>query len=362
MKKIIKMSLVAAVAVAGLSTTAAAEDTKFSGKLYVEHHTSTSDKSGDSTDGESKSGFEIDFDITGKKKISDTLTAVVGIEADSDKNDQDYTANTGTEKAVILDDAHFVYAKDAVAVKFGRQGMGTPTTDGELGEGVLASYTMGDITAVGAHFSNTHAKFGNATAMTGNSAYALALLGTAGPVNFELWDVDVSSHSTNLTAVVSAKVAGWTLGLRHATTDYRNDDPDGVTTIVSVAGKAGKLGLTALMVQTDKDGGAFTTDKSSKNAAELTYFASKDLEDATAFVVIASMPFTDTVSGTVKYGTASFDQDGSSSDKASEIVGQVNYKLAKSTTLTGRYSMYTEDIGGVDTDKSQARVDLTYKF
>jgi len=360
MKNIIKMSLAAAVAVAGISTSAVAVDNvTFSGKLYVENHLSTTSNptAAQTTAGitadETASGFEVDFDVTGKMKISDTLTAVVGIEADTDQNENvSYTNQT-----VTVDDAYFAYANNGVAVKFGKQGISTPTTDAEFGQGTLASYTMGSITAVGAHFTNN-----NSSTLGTNDVSAVALLGTTGPVNFELWRVGVQTKSENMTAVVSTKVAGWTLGARHATTDYDDATKDGSTTIISASGKIGTVGLTALAIKTDKDNAAFVTDASSKNTAELTYFTAKGLKDASAYVAIASMPLTDVVSATVKFGTVQFDQTGNDSDSASEVVAQLNYKLAASTTLTARYSDYTQEIKSVTTDKAQARIDLTYKF
>jgi len=343
MKNTIKMSLVAALAVAGLSTAAAAEDTKFSGKLYVENTNATVN------DGSSLNHFEIDFDVTGKKKISDTLTAVVGIEADSDNDEDDNLA----KKTVTVDDAYFAYANNGATAKFGRQGMNTPTTDGELGEGLMATYTMGAITVAGAHYDvNEFAAEAN----------VLAVLGTAGPVNFELWQVNVQGASENTTGVVSGKAAGWNLSLRHAMTDYDGATADGSTTKIVASGKVDKVALTVVGVSTDKDGPVYVTDASSANAAELTYFNSRYTKDLAAFAVIASMPFTDKVSGTVKYGAASFDQTGTDDDSASELVLQVNYKLAKSATMTARYSDYTQEIANTDTDKEQLRVDLTYKF
>ncbi|MEA3512030.1 MAG: hypothetical protein U9R37_00365 [Campylobacterota bacterium] len=346
MKKMIKLSLVAAMSVASLNTVASAADVDYSGKLYVENYVGTEEVG--SADAVNTSGFEIDFDVTGKAKVTDNLTAVVGLEADSDRKEYAGAANEGVD----VDDAHFVYAKGDATVIFGRQAIDTPTTDGENGEGTLASYKFGNFTAVGAYFENNDV-------VASSTASALALLGKAGPVNLELWQVGVSDHSTHNTAVLSVEAAGWTIGGRLATSTYdAAGAKDGSTMIISAAGKVSNIGLTAALLTTHEDGAAFVTDASSANTAELVHFTAKGHADTTATIVTASMPVSDDTSVALKFGTASIGDD----DTASEVVLQANYKLAKSTTLTARYASYTQDVSDVETNKTQGRVDLTYKF
>jgi len=360
MKNIIKMSLVAAVAVAGLSTSAAAVDTTtFSGKVYVENTFSTNDTNdaNATTAGQSVSAFDIDFDLTAKTKITDTLTAVVRVQADTGSTEKEVTKN----ETVTMDNVYFAYANNGVSAMFGKQDIKTPNTDGEKGEGLVASYTMGSVTAVGAHFSSNGitSVTGTTTDLTNTDISALALLGTTGPVNFELWNVGVQNHSTNMTAVVSGKVAGLSLSARYATTDFEDAaEKDGVSTILSASGTVANIKLGAKYITSDTDNAAFVTDNSSANTVELVNFVAGNKANASAYMINASMPITDTLTGAVKYGTI----DYNANDDANEVVVQLSYAAAKSTTITARYADYTETVSTVNTDKSQARIDVTYKF
>ncbi len=363
MTKFVKMSLAAAVAVAGLTSTATAgslDNTSFSGKLYTEHHASTASSSAPTV-----TGWEIDFTLTGKTKISDTLTMVTSFEADGDNNDQTKTADA----AVGLEDAYFAYANKGAAVKFGRQGISTPNTDGEDGEGAMATYTAGSITAAAAYFPSN-------SISTGNDITAAALLGSAGPVNFEAWQVNIAGKgavgSSNTTLVVGGAVSGVSVELRNASTSYNdaNGQKDGNAIKAVVSGKVSNVSLTGIYYTTDKDGGATITDPSSANAAELVYLTTHDkanargVADLDLVAGVVSAPVADKTTAIVKYGMA----DIGPNTEASELVLQVNYKLAKSTTASVRYADYSTETGATatsaasTTDKTHTRLDITYKF
>lgn len=373
MTKFVKMSLAAAVAVAGLSSTASAADmmmdkTSFSGKVYVEQIVKTDDKSSSSTDGNSVAQFDIDFDITGKSKINDTLTAVVGIQADGGKESENATENSNVD----MNNAYFAYANKGLSVKMGRMDIETPNTDGEEGEGTFAAYTVGSITAAGAFFVNnaigvTDRDFNSAIAakdatdISKNSEVsALALLGSAGPINFELWQVSLSSLVSNTTAVLGGEFSGVSVEARHATTDYENKAlKDGATTKLTIAGKVSNLGLTGIYFSTDKDNAAYVSDASSANAVELVNLTTDhSTADASIVALIGSLPVGEKGTVTISYG----DGEVGKVD-VSEYVLQYGHKIAKSTKMTVRYAGYEEEYNtGGDREKTHARVDVKYSF
>ena len=117
MKKMIKLSLVAAVAVAGLTTSATAgslEDaikgTTVSGKAMIGYNyadtnvqnnlgvTKTANAANDSTSNQT----EYDFDITMNTKVNDTITFTSGIQADHTVDNRDETTNTNGSQAITL--------------------------------------------------------------------------------------------------------------------------------------------------------------------------------------------------------------------------------------------------------------------
>lgn len=347
MTKMIKMSLVAAVAVAGLTTTASAVDVSYKGKLYVENHAETV------KDSETVTGYEIDFDVTGTAKINDNFSAVVGIEADTDQDDD----SSASSASVSVDDAYIQYANDGFTLKFGRQAINTPTTDGENGEGVLATYTINSITLAAAHFGNNGLELNNVNIET--DAHALAILGAFGPLNFELWSVGVANVNVNNTLVVGGNFKNVTLGARYAVTNYdASGIADGKTAMISASGKAGNIGLSAAYLTTSENGAAFTTDASSANTAELVKFTAANTGDVDAYILGIDAPFTSTLSGSIQYGSADI---GDNAD-ANEVVLTLTNKFASNLTGTLRYYDYSDSAVSNTNDETGLRADIKYTF
>jgi hypothetical protein len=360
MTKMIKMSLVAAVAVAGMTTVASAADVSYKGKLYVESFTSATTEAGKTAG--SVSGQEIDFDVTATAKINDNFSAVVGVEADTENT----TETNVAAKGASVDDAHFVYANNGLAVKFGRQAISTPTTDGELGEGILASYTMGNITVAAASMDNSED-------FEAADASVLAVLGSAGAVNYQLWNVSVSGINSNTTGIVSGKAGPVNVELRQANTSYADTyranttdtakPKDGSTMKLVVSGKAGNIGVTGAYVSTDKDNPAFTTDDTAANTIEMTKLKGGSLKDLSLIYVAATAPLSAGYSVKVDYATADFQNTANTAeDDASELRFQVNKSFAKNLKGTVQYAMYDQNIDAAKKEIDFARVDLTYKF
>lgn len=351
MKKLTKLSLVTAVALTSLTNAnaSALEDAlnkvSVSGKVYVESYVKETDSNG------SVSGFEIDADVKLKVKATDNLTAVVDIEADTENDEEN---GSDSKQSLEISNAYFSYANSGATVNMGRMDIKTPNTDGEEGEGFVGTYGMGNVTAAGAHFIT------NDGISTKSDISAAALMGSFGPVNAEAWYVNVSDHSENTTLAASAKFSGIKVGARYATTEFEDTaKKDGSTIIVSASGKVANVGLRATYLKNDEDNAAFVTDASSANTIELVNFKMNNKADTDAFMVGATIPLMDKVSLAVDYGQA----DVGANTEESEVVGKITYKMAKSTKLSVRYADYTEEVtGGADTDKTHARLDVTYKF
>jgi hypothetical protein len=349
MTKMIKLSLAAAVATAGMTTIASAADVSYKGKVYVEHYTTSVN------DAHSTRNFDIDADITATVKINDNFSAVATLEADTE-NDDTYIYN----QPAVLNDTNFVYTNAGATVVFGRQGINTPNTDGENGEGVVASYTTNGLTAVVAHFINNDAYLHNYSGDV--DVNAVALLGSVSGVDFELWNVAAAGVATNNTLVVGSNVAGISLGLRYATTSWDDDHyyyggkKDGSTMIFSAGANVSGVDVSFAYLVTGEDGAAYTTDASSANTAELDNFTAAGSADTTAMILGASMDIGSGYAVAFDYGTADIGDD----DDISEMVLTVSKSFAKD--LSG--SVYYSDYKGTTTasDKATAGVDLTYKF
>ena len=346
MTKMIKLSLAAATVVAGLTTTASAADTAFSGKVYVEQNAKTTTASTITTS-------DIDIDVTGKMKISDTLTAVATIQADSTEYSNQAAASS---KAATVEKVYISYSKDGLTAQMGRLPISTPSTDGNRGNGVLASYNMGSMTFTAAQFMN------NSDIPSAADASAFALTGTAGPVNFQAWTVALAGHSTNNTFVIGAKAGAFNVAARYATTNYNASTPNGKTTKLSASTKLGTVALSLDYLMTGKNGAAYMTDNSSANGIENATFATNAQKDAKAYNLAATIPLVQDLSLTLKYANSDFKTTVADDSSMSEALAQLNYTLAKNTKMTVRYTDFSQDLAGTKTDFTTARLDITYKF
>jgi len=379
MKKIAKLSLATVVALASTSAfagdnTILGDNTTISGKLYVEQTISTSDTVGTQNDGDSSSAFEIDYDFTLKTKVTDTLTAVVNIEGDTQgtagTNVESQENGANSSQALQVSNAYFTYAPGKYSVSLGRTDINTPNTDGEEGEGVWGTYSAGPVTIAGAHFTTNDADAVADTLgendISTSDINAAAIMGSFEGINLEAWYVSVSDVADNYTYVASTSIEGFDLSARYATTDYdtaysTGNLKDGDTLILTAGTKIENASLRAKYLSTDKEGEAMVTDPSSANTAELVHFTANKA-DASAWLIGGSYPLTSALTAHLDYGKIDFNNGNATEDDASEIVAKLTYAFSKNAVASVRYADYNEQVDSVETDKSQARVDLTYKF
>lgn len=353
MKKLGLVSLAAAVA---LSTSAMAEEVKYSGKLYIEQTMNAVDAGGSEY---SYNNYEIDLDVTAKKKISDNFSATVTVQADADHTEGSATMGTTSTGAanqnLNVEEATFTYNTGALTVTTGLQAISTPNTDGENGAGIFATYGLGNVTLAAASYIDNDI-------VADAQITAAAALGSVGAVSYQLWHIDLAESAaavdTMNTVIVGGKVGPVALSARYATTDYYTaGSKDGSTLKIGASGTLDNgVALRATYLSNDKDGAAFTTDPTSSNTIELVYITAKNLADTKVTHLGATFPVAGT-SVAVDYAMADI-----GSDEASELVLKASKGLAKGLTGTLRYAMYNQDIAKTETDKTQARYDLTYKF
>lgn len=344
MKKIAKMSLVAAVAIAGLTTTASAVDA--SGKVYVESVNNS----------EAANLYDIDFDLTLSEKISDTLSATVVIQADGGSAEK-----TNSPKPVLdLDSAYFTYTNAGAMVKYGRQAVNTPLTS-DRGEGVFATYAATEqITVAGAYFANN-----SVAAFTADDISAVALLANFGVVNAQLWSVSSTAVATDTTIVLGANVGGVKIEARQATTAYETaGTKDGVTTKVSVSGKAGDISYGVDYLMADEDGASYVSDSDVANTLEATQLNAQNLADTTAFKIGASLPVS---AATVALAYLSVEETKTVAGvekkyNSSEAVVSAAYPLAKGATTKLTYSSVSADANSTANKNDSVRFEVKYTF
>ncbi len=362
MTKMIKLSLVAAVAVAGFTTSAAAadlKDTTFSGKAEFEY-----DYTKNNTAATTTNGYDIDLDIAAKTKLSDTWTSVVVIQADTtDDIQNDDTAGVGGGIAAVdtaaiesgLSNANvnvaatfFQYADGTNTAKIGRMGVGTPFFDDERGDGFVALTTVNGYTLAGAHYDNV-----NMTLVSSDHAVnAAAIIGTIGSVNASLWYASISqtfdAYSVNLTT----KLDTISLDLTHTALDLDGATTDNSLTKIIASVPVGPVTLKVGYSMTDKEGGLVALNDDASAAFTLDNLSLNNQADASAFLVGISGKL-----GNVSASLCHLNGDIAGAD-IDETLVKASYPLAKALTATAKYSDYTN--GALDA--ASASIALEYKF
>lgn len=421
MKNTIKMSLVAALAVAGLSTTASAgsleeaiKGVSISGKMEVEYDYSDS-KASTATRSSTSNNWDLDWDVTAKIPVNDNVTAVFGLEGDQYNDNAE--AQIDGKGNIQVTKTYFQYANGPVTALVGKQGMaGAPWFDDERGNGIVALYNAGVATFAAAHFNGSNADATNnnnaqpVTSLTTSSKLgleetditAVAAIASMGPVNAQLWyaslsgitktistttaqDQQLDADSWALIADINLDVANITVKYGQADYEYQraganytylNDDAEMLQIIAST--KVDAATLYAGYGATDsKQGGAgldLTSDTDSAMDFGSEQLSIDDLDDADAFIIGGSMPFGAlTVGASYVWGDyaayTSTDTTKTTAQTADfdEFLVEADYKMSKNFTIGAHYSVAEIETAAtsstkITTDLDAASVSLEYKF
>ena len=342
MTKMIKLSLVAAVAVAGFTTAASAAnlaDTKFSGKAEFEYDYSKDNASN------ATNGYDIDVDVKATTKLSDQWTAIVGAQADTEEGIED---NTALENGnVNLSTTYFQYADGTNTLKIGRQAIGTPFYDDQRGDGFVGLTTVGGVTMALAHFDNTNGAYSE------EAVNAAAAIASIGPVNASLWYADISNTFSAYSLDLNGKFGIVNVDLRHTELDLDAATTDNSLTKLVVSAPVGPVTLTAGYGMTDKQGGTVALDQDTKANFELEQASLNGTFDSDVFLVAVGGTF-GKVTASISHLTGEVNTDVD----VEETLVKASYPLAKSLKATAFYSVY--ELDNVDNDK--ASIALEYKF
>ena len=373
MKKFAKMSLVAAIAVAGLTNVSASsledavKNTEVSGKVYVEFLSNESNI----TDGSTAGLTDMDFDATFTSKVNDNVTSVVTIEGDSSVAEGANNADQG----IGVDTIKFVYAKNNLTANVGKFGSSSPTDDGDKLEGLSVSYKAG--------IATLFASYAVTNSYTLGDAANLSISAPVGPVNLEAWYTAYAPDTTvarggvssgkavlgddlgqTVTVIASTELEGFNLGARYSATDFNtNGNKDGMTFRLDASTTISNVTLAGSYLTTDKDGGASAvTDAAAANGFELSQLTLNSLtttNDLSIWTVSATMPV-ETMTYQVAY--ASSDAD-TANDDATELRLRATHAMSSNFSVMATYSMYTEDNAGVEVaDSDSSRIEFKYTF
>ncbi|TLP41243.1 porin [Arcobacter arenosus] len=376
MKKFAKMSLVAAVAVAGMTSYASAgsleeaiKDSTISG--YARYRMNTDHENDMDTRGEVKLVVKV------TTKVNDNVTASV-------KTVTDNAASSATSDSAAKDfswnQMFFTYANGPLTVSAGRLGLVSPMTDnGNSGNGIVATYGLGAVTLAGAYYLDTDKVEGRLplTNYQGVSVYGLGVLGSVEMVNFEAWYLSTLDEVSDVATTYDA-VSGYTLaadatfGPIGVNARYAELDADGALAGADIsylqAGINGSIGIVSAQlnyVKTGEDSGDTTFDGDVDAANNLGLLTNDMMliNDADAWHLGLSAKVTDTIT----LGAHYLSVDGNSNSNivdATETELNAKYQMSKNFYVLGRLSMGEVDdgIAGNNDDFQNSRIELKYSF
>ncbi|WP_323586880.1 major outer membrane protein [Aliarcobacter butzleri] len=409
MRKISKLSLVAAVAVAGFSTAnaqpleEAIKNVETSGSV-VYRYDNSNDTEGNSAE---KNNYKIGLNLTSKVndyvKFNSRFLVANKNGGFADASSVHYITpvnggNTNSLDAKDSSDAnpdvtlsHAYFALTAIpntTVNVGKQGLTTPYTvaidsDGneQTGTGILALSTVGPVTAAAGYFNQTNLdKSGNinssaasvaksvtnitSTVLTNNrdlgsrDIYVGALLADFSPVKLEAWYLDLADTLDSYTLVAKANFAPSTdskIGVeaRYVSLTLDNgkelglDSNDNEMYRLTVTGNVGIVNAKVAYTGTDKKGGLTALDQDAENATLGWNLTSNGVADADYWQGVLGVNILDNLNLSVNYGNLKADNAVTDGEKykAEEIFGQLTYKMSKNFNTYLRYGNIEEKDG-----------------
>lgn len=405
-EKIAKLSLVAAVAVAGLTTAnaqpleEAIKNVDVSGSVVYRYDNFNDDKATSTEQNRYKIGLNLSSKVTDDIKFNSRF--IVGAQNTGDFVSLNAKDGNDGNADVFLSHANFAYTgiKDTT-VSVGKQGLATPWTvaidsDGneQTGTGILALSTMGPVTAAAGYFNQTNLNAsGNinsaqsiavnnllaATPAAGTidgskDVYVGALLADLNPVKLEAWYLDLADTFDTYTLVAKANFAPSSdskIGLEARYISLTLDDnvaqalnveQDNAAYRLAVTGNVGIVNAKVSYTGTDKDGGLTALDQDAENASLGWNLTSNGIADAKYWQGVLGVNILSNLNLSANYGNLDSDEF---EIEAEELYAQLTYKVSKNLSTYLRYGTYEEDDTGTNTtvsDQNRGRLQVEYTF
>jgi len=376
MKKIAKLSLVAAVAVAGLTNVNAAsleeaiKGVDVSGQFRYRFQESKKEMSGSN---ETNSDVEIEVGV--KVPVTENVTAVFKIDNAPNHTDSrpgDYGTTTTGKADVEIEDYYFSYNSGAVTVNAGQQNIPGRMTDGHQGDGIVALYNIGSATVGAAAFANHNVDV-SAVGLNGSqSLLSVIAMGNVGPVSLlgQYATVDDTVDSFNLKADANfdmVKVgAEYTESELDAATGVASALRDDRSTLKAyVAGNVGIVSAKLTYAKTGDNGSGSIDNQTTRETETPAEYLLWNLGTATnadmdLYAIDASVKVTPKISLRAAYAEGEIG-NGAGKD-VYEVLGQISYKVSKNLNTYVRYAEFDNDSGNNSDDGQRGRVEVKYTF
>eukprot|EP01029_Cantina_marsupialis_P031368 TRINITY_DN9011_c0_g1_i2.p1 TRINITY_DN9011_c0_g1~~TRINITY_DN9011_c0_g1_i2.p1 ORF type:complete len:399 (+),score=111.05 TRINITY_DN9011_c0_g1_i2:257-1453(+) len=398
MKKFAKMSLVAAVAVAGLSTTSSAKaledaikNVDVSGTVVYRYNDyNNDDTSITASNNDSRTTNNYKIGLTLKAQVNDDVTAVTRFLVASGSGSfgsRDTQAQGDTNFNVALSNVYFSYTGLAnTTINVGKQGLTTPWTvavdadsNEQTGTGILALTNVGPVTLAGAYFNQTNldvsgetairstlnglAESGNAGA---NDIYTAGIMGNIGPVALDAWYLDMDELFDTFTVGAKAKfdVDAAQIGIeaRYTSLDLDALSTDNELWKVILTAKMGIFNAKLGFAGTDSEGGLVALDNDAKTAYQTWNMNPNNKANADFMNASLGVQALPSLHISANYSDMDWDDAGVDVDE-NELYAQFVYKMSKNFSAYVRYGTYElERDNDDDIDDTRGRLQVQYSF
>lgn len=421
MKKIAKLSLVAAVAVAGFSTAnaqpleEAIKNVEVSGSVVYRYNDYNNDEANKLPADESSStdnNYKVALNLSSKvnEDIKFNSRFIVG-GADSGFATLNTQENSDGNVDVTLSHVYFGYTGLAnTTVNVGKQGLTTPWTvaidsDGneQTGTGILALSTVGPVTLAAAYFNQTN--LGRSGGMlsdqdmvtyidrNNNGVYdrliddtiseykggdigskdiaTVGIIADLSPVTLDAWYLDMADlfDSYTVGAKADLEVAGVKLGAdaRYASLNLDNDSTDNAMAKIALTAKAGIVSGKIAYGMTDKEGGLTALDADANTTLLGWNLTMLNKADADYWQAVVGVDILDNLNLSANYGNLQYITSATTDVEEEEVYAQLVYKMSKNLSTYVRYGTYTKDttVSGTKTennDDTRGRLQVEYTF
>lgn len=399
MKKIAKLSLVAAVAVAGLTSAnaqpleEAIKNVDVSGSV-VYRYNDYNDNDLDSQANPSSSTNYYKVGVNLSSKVNDDVkfnsrVLVADDSGDFAEGGLDTQSGNDANPTLSLSHANFAYTGIMnTTVTVGKQGLTTPWTvaldsDGneQTGTGILALSTVGPVTLAGAYFNQTNLNNSgdvkgtlNSLANTnaGNNDIAtVGAIATLGAVTLDAWYLDMNQvfDSYTVGAKVADEVSGIKLGGEARYSSVNADDltTDNAGGKIVLTADAGLVDAKVAYGWTDKEGGIVALDRDATTSLIGWNLWLNDKTDADYWQAVLGFDILSNLNLSANYGNLQYSPRATSDVEQEEVYAQLLYKMSKNFSTYIRYGTYTMDTttstGNTENnDDTRGRLQVEYTF
>ena len=411
--KFAKLSLVAAVAVAGFTTAnaqpleEAIKNVDVTGSVVYRYNDYANDQvaAGKDSDNTNTNNYKVALGLS--SKVNDDVKFnsrfIVGSSTNAGLVELDSNNHDG-QADVTLSNANFAYTgvKNTTVI-VGKQGLTTPWTvavdsdnNEQTGTGILAMSAIGPVTLAGAYFNQTNLDLSTDASLNSTKLLSqlygsadiatVGAIATLGSVTADAWFLDM--QDTFKTYTVGAKTAQKLAGIdltadaRYASLSFDTPVATALKSAISstvveednsmmklvVTADAGLIDGKLAYAKTGKEGGLTALDNDASTTLLGWNLTANGKADADYIQAVLGFDILANLNLSANYGNLQYKSLANSTVdfEEEEVYGQLLYKMSKNLTTYVRYGTYTKEdkTPGVakTNDDTRGRLQVEYTF